>query len=246
MLPNCYEFKEANMEVSLVSFSSCGADAIKLAASKCYGSKPSLKAVVRCAESGHMAIFDHVSFTFDVSGISRACLAQLTRYRVGTGYTVRSQRYCDEAEAAFVVPPVIKSNTTALRHYKGYIEAAVNAYSVLKAFAPREDARYLLPNACSTFLVMTVDATALIHICNQRLCERAQWEIRELVTRMAKLAGEAVPELARYLVPNCERLGYCPETGHGCGMRSTLEELLNEKECSGYLEGLAESEAEDK
>lgn len=218
----------------------CGV--IESAAAFCYDSKPrdDYKITKNCVESGHDSVTEHATFTFAIYGISRACLAQLTRHRIGTAYSVRSQRYCNESEFGFVTPPTIRHDKERAEFY-GYIMGEIRrAYSkLIDMGVPKEDARFVLPNACETALCFSINVRAFIHLCNLRLCTRAQWEIRELVAAMVAEVLKVCPELKPYLVPNCERYGFCPEK-RGCGNHPSLAEMLKHSEASGYFEAMRE------
>jgi thymidylate synthase (FAD) len=168
-------------------------------------------------ESGHESILEHIVFTFGIEGISRALLAQLTRHRMAS-YAAQSQRSVKLEDIKFIEPPTIEGyGEEAIWVYHVALGTTRRAYEkLLELGIPAEDARYLLPNATSTNLVVTVNLRELIHVANLRLCTRAQWEIRQLVSEMRYEVDKVSPEVAKYLVPQCERLGFCPEK-KGCG-----------------------------
>ncbi len=221
------------MKVNLVAVTENPVDTCEQAAATCYDSQPSDSGrIIRsCARTGHMSVWEHMNFTFRVEGISRACLAQLTRHRL-MSFSVRSQRYCKENDFGVVVPPSIAHKDLARQVYNNLMEDIHNKYVyLLDAGIPPEDARFILPNACETELTVTVNARELIHFCHERLCTRAQWEIRELAGLMAEAATEKVPVIAPYLVPKCERYPeypFCPER-HGCGRHPKLSEVYNDE-----------------
>lgn len=193
------------MKVELVMATPDPVETIAMRASLCYGKDTvrDPKALTRkLLENGHTSVFEHVVFTFKVSGISRACSHQLVRYR-HCSFTQRSQRYCAETlEGHVVVPPSVQKNDNAWNAYQQALDAAYRAYAALiKCGIPKEDARYLLPNACETELFITLNLRELIHLCNERLCHHAQWEIRQVVGEMAKLVD---PDLQYMLVPGCD------------------------------------------
>ncbi len=167
-------------------------------ASICYDSDPkeAIKLVKHLYRNGHHSVFEHIHFTFKIEGISRACSHQLVRHR-HCSFTQRSQRYCSEDGFEYVTPP-------SLRHlpFGNDIEDISDWYRHYQTLdVPNEDARYILPNACCTDLYLSCNLRELIHICNERLCSRAQWEIRELVKKMVDLVD---PELKFMLVPKCK------------------------------------------
>lgn len=158
-----------------------------------------------CYESGHHAVLEFAQFQFKISGISRAATHQLVRHRTGK-YAQRSQRYVDEDNFAFVVPPSIHLSPEAEGRYIQLMHEIQAEYDCLRDMydIPAEDARYILPNACESVIEVSFDLRNLIHFCNERLCSRAQWEIRAVAKKMAELVGQAEPKLKPFLVPKCE------------------------------------------
>lgn len=186
------------MKVTLIQATENPIEVISQIASICYDSDPKnpLGLVKHLYRNGHHSVFEHIYFTFKIEGISRACSHQLVRHR-HCSFTQRSQRYCSEDGFDFVIPPTVdercftKDMEELNDWYKGYQHGNV----------PNEDARYLLPNACETSLYLSCNLRELIHIANERLCMRAQWEIRDLVKQMVSLVD---PALHFMLVPKCE------------------------------------------
>lgn len=213
------------MKVTLVSMTPNPIETIAKAASNCYDSKPSNKILSHCYESGHHSIFEFAEFHFHITGISRACSHQLVRHRTAN-FAQRSQRYVNEGNYDYVTPNSISSNSKVLQLYHQYNDTIKVFYKeMVNNGIPAEDARYILPNACCTVIDMKLDFRNLMHFCNERLCNRAQWEIREVAKRMVDCVREVAPELARYLVPKCEIKGknLCPET-KGCGKHPNTKE----------------------
>lgn len=221
------------MTVELIAVTEDAVNICEQAAATCYDSQPSEdgRIIKSCARTGHLSVWEHMNFTFRISGISRACLAQLTRHRL-MSFSVRSQRYCNEDDFAFVLPPSIAHNDLARQIFNNEMEDTHNKYKCLLDLGiPPEDARFLLPNACATELTVTVNARELMHFCNERLCTRAQWEIRELAGEMADRASKKVPQIAPYLVPKCEinaDYPFCPER-QGCGRHKKLGEVYHDE-----------------
>lgn len=186
------------MKVSLIQATSKPIETIAQIASICYDSDPKnpLGLVKHLYRNGHHSVFEHIYFTFKIEGISRACSHQLVRHR-HCSFTQRSQRYCSEDGFDYVIPDTINplhfaTDMASLKFwYENYQEQGV----------PNEDARYILPNACATSLYLSCNLRELILIANERLCTRAQWEIRELVKEMVALVN---PELQFMLVPKCK------------------------------------------
>jgi thymidylate synthase (FAD) len=186
------------MKVTLVQATPNPIDTIAEIASICYDSQPSnpMGLVKHLYNNGHHSVFEHVYFTFKIEGISRACSHQLVRHR-HCSFTQRSQRYCSEDGFEYVTP-----NTIDMGHMDIKMMRIEGWYNGLQAYGvPNEDARYILPNACATSLYMSCNLRELIHMANERLCTRAQWEIRDLVRVMCQLVD---PQLQFMLVPKCK------------------------------------------
>ena len=190
------------MQVSLIQHTPAPIETISKIASICYDSNPKnpLGLVKHLYKNGHHSVFEHIYFTFKIEGISRACSHQLVRHR-HCSFTQRSQRYCSEDGFGVVIPESlydIDEKNATLR----LMDEIEDMYTEAQAHGvPNEDARYLLPNACTTSLYLSCNLRELIHIANERLCVKAQWEIRELVKQMVALVE---PELQFMLVPKCK------------------------------------------
>lgn len=186
------------MKVTLIQSTPNPVETIAQIASICYDSDPKnpMALVKHLYAGGHHSVFEHIYFTFKIEGISRACSHQLVRHR-HCSFTQRSQRYCSEGDFKYVAPPSIGDENP----YDAMMSELMENYEALLEFAPKEDARYILPNACATSLYLSCNLRELIHIANERLCTRAQWEIRELVREMCKLVD---PDLQFMLVPKCK------------------------------------------
>jgi thymidylate synthase (FAD) len=142
-----------------------------------------LKARLR---EGHESIIEHASATFEVSGISRACSHQLVRHRLAS-YSQESQRYVDMSHPALVIPPAVAINSHALKIWDGLVESMKSAYSDLrKAGVRKEDARFVLPNAASTRIIVTMNFREYLHMFRLRITPEAQWEIRFMALMMLK------------------------------------------------------------
>lgn len=189
---------------------------------------------------GHESPIEHVTFTFGVEGVSRSLLAQLTRHRIAS-YSVKSQRYVSEGQFEYVTPPEIEKIPEAKAEFNSIMKKEQEAYNKLseilfnkhynifigegmdekaaKTAAEKkaiEDARYVLPNACTTSIIMTFNARSLYNFFEHRCCERAQWEIRELANSMLALVKEKAPVLFAKSGPSCLK-GACPEGAKSCG-----------------------------
>ena len=186
------------MNVTLVQATPNPVETIAQIASICYDSDPKdpIKLVKHLYKGGHHSVFEHIYFTFKIEGISRACSHQLVRHR-HCSFTQRSQRYCSEDGFEYVRPDSVHdiSMDLAMGQIKGwYMDCQERG-------VPNEDARYLLPNACATSLYLSCNLRELIHMANERLCTRAQWEIRDLVAAMCCMVD---PDLQFMLVPKCK------------------------------------------
>jgi len=167
--------------------------------------------------SGHMTPFEHASFTFSIEGISRVTSHQLVRHRLAS-YTQQSQRYVSLKKLDFITPPTISAKPEMKAKYQEAVEAAHKVYcQMLDKGIPAEDARYVLPSAIETHLVMTMNARELIHTCSLRLCLRAQWEIIGLFEKIKAEVEKVAPLIGAELKPKCYRLGYCDER-ESCGL----------------------------
>ena len=214
------------MKVELISYTN-GADRLAaICAGTCVSkeipSDPSMKGLRSAVKSGHDSVIEHVSFTFAVSGISRACSHQVVRHRLAS-YSQQSQRYVDMSEAEFVIPDSLKD--WSMKWYEpddfepdvrinaeGLLSQITEAYKdMVSKGVPEEDARYILPNACTTNIIVTMNARELLHFLELRMCGRAQWEIRELACKMYDLANRVAPEIMKYAGPSCHFTGKCKE-----------------------------------
>lgn len=140
-------------------------------------------------------LMDHVVYMFEIEDCSRVTTHQLVRHRVAS-YDQESQRFSAATKEGVVTPPSIQANETASKAYEGALKTVYSAYErIIAAGVPKEDARYILPTATKTKLVMTINARSLMHVVWQRTALQAQWEIRELAKSLYDLAREATPEL---------------------------------------------------
>lgn len=172
--------------------------------------------VEKVVSMGHLSTLEHVNFTFGVEGISRTLTHQLVRHRIAS-YSQQSQRYVKEESFEYIMPPKILKNQEADNIYKQTMEQIQEAYNRLLALGiDREDARYVLPNASETKIVITMNARSLLHFFDLRCCRRAQWEIRQMAGEMLELAKEAAPVLFAKAGAPCRR-GPCPEGDFTCG-----------------------------
>lgn len=178
-------------------------------------------------KSGHESPIEHVSFSFAVSGVSRALTHQLVRHRIAS-YSQQSQRYVNGSHFDYVLPPSIAKNAAAKLKFEQAMAQIATAYQEIHEFlevdgahGPKahEDARFVLPQAAASNIVITMNARALLNFFEHRTCRRAQWEIQALAGSMLKLCCESLPQIFAQAGPKCQRLGYCPEgPKFSCGL----------------------------
>jgi thymidylate synthase (FAD) len=173
------------------------------------------KAIAKIVGMGHLSVIEHAYFTFSVEGVSRALTHQLVRHRIAS-YSQQSQRYVPMDEAEYIVPPSISADKEAKRRYEELMDCIWKAYSELAETVPKEDARYVLPNACNTNITVTMNARELWHLFSLRCCRRAQWEIRKMAWLMLSEVRKVSPILFDEAGPSCVR-GPCPEGEFSCG-----------------------------
>jgi thymidylate synthase (FAD) len=213
------------MNVSLLNYTKDPLRIIYISARTCYSSLPPdkikevsrerMKSLIKkIISSGHHSVLEHVSFTFSISGISRVCSHQLVRHRIAS-FSQQSQRYTKPN--SFVTPDSIKRKDI-YNKYEKFIKNSFDFYNeLINAGIPKEDARFVLPNATKTNIVVTMNLRELMNASSVRLCKRAQWEIREVFERMKEEVKRVDGFLAGFLVPKCIVLGYCPEE-ESCGL----------------------------
>ena len=167
--------------------------------------------------SGHFSTLEHASYTFAVDGVSRALTHQLVRHRIAS-FNQQSQRYVKFADGlATVKPASIAANEDAGAVFDEAIAVAIEASEkLLAAGVPAEDARYLLPNAAETKIVITMNVRELLHFFSLRCCNRAQWEIRDMAHRMLELAKPTAPYIFMDAGAPCVG-STCPEGSMTCG-----------------------------
>jgi len=174
---------------------------------------------------GHHSVLEHAYFTFLIDEISRVTSHQLVRHRIAS-YSQQSQRYVPMDYPTVVIPNSIEKNEEAIKIFNDTVEKAWDAYRKLISIGIHpEDARYVLPQATTTSIVVTMNARELYHFFSLRLCYRAQKEIREVAVRMLKEVMKVAPRLFKYVGPRCKMLGYCPEDYKEC----PLYEKFNKK-----------------
>ena len=201
------------------------------------------------SEIGHESPIEHASFTFGIEGVSRSLLAQITRHRMAS-FSVKSQRYVREGSFGYVTPPEIAADHEAKRLYDEIMAEDQRKYDRLaeilkekhiKTFMAEgkdektatrlaekkaiEDARFVLPNACTTKMIVTMNARSLLNFFSHRCCNRAQWEIQQVAIEMYKLCREVAPNLFSHAGPPCVR-GKCTEGKMSCGKPDEVRNLF--------------------
>ena len=192
------------MKIELIQATERPIETIANIASICYGEqevKEPIKLVKHLYKNGHHSVFEHIYFTWKIESISRVCLAQLTRHR-HCSFTVRSQRYCEETEKELIVPmDIIENDVHFLRWIETQAEIHKSYKILLEGGVKKEDARFILSQGIATDLYLSCNLRELIHISNERLCDRAQWEIKDLVKEMINLVDD---DLKFMLTKKCE------------------------------------------
>jgi thymidylate synthase (FAD) len=227
---------EAALNVVLLRHTPEPEEVVAMAAKLCYSpanveelknkieAKDQTAFVEKLATIGHLSPIEHVSFTFGIEGISRACSHQLVRHRVAS-YSQQSQRYVREDSFDYIIPPSIKEIPDARREFELFMAGAQEKYTaILKRLeekgitgeAANQDARYILPNAAETKIVVSMNARELLHFFRVRCCNRAQWEIRAMAEKMLGLVKNVAPTIFGKSGPGC-LYAACPEGKMTCG-----------------------------
>ena len=217
------------MKVNLIKYTPEPEKMIAAAARLCYSpagvdeledelSNEDIKKLVRFViKSGHHSTVEHINFTFAIEGVSRALTHQLVRHRIAS-YNQQSQRYVKfKDNFEYITPPSLKKDKDIREKYDSLISSIHNLYmELLDSGIEAEDARYILPNASETKIIVSMNSRELLHFFTLRCCNRAQWEIRELAIRMLKLVKNVAPLVFEKAGPNCLR-GSCREGKFTCG-----------------------------
>ncbi len=216
------------MEVKLLCYTPEPEKVVAAAARLCYSSQSGAAIIEGFSEGkaeefigklislGHFSPFEHASFTFAIDGVSRALSHQLVRHRIAS-YSQKSQRYVKESGFSYVIPQSIAERPQQEAEFIRLMDQIKQAYNELVAAGiPAEDARYLLPNATETNLVVTMNARALLNFFQQRCCKRAQREIRELAWMMLQQVRQVAPMMFANAGPTCLTQGICFEGSMSC------------------------------
>lgn len=215
------------MKIKLISHPKDPDKICASAALSCYSEEPASallekmsdekarKSISNIVGMGHLSVIEHANFTYSAEGVSRALTHQLVRHRIAS-YSQQSQRYVSMNKAEYIIPPSISADAKAKREYEELMNQIWKSYSELSKKVPKEDARYVLPNACNTNITLTMNARELWHFFSLRCCRRSQWEIRKMAWLMLAEAKRISPILFEEAGPGCTR-GPCPEGKYTCG-----------------------------
>ena len=242
---------KVNMNVKLLEMSQNAVSLIYVACRQCYSEKFAgeifsdnavslekqeafVKNIVAC---GHMSPLEHVKFTFAIEGVSRALTHQLVRHRLAS-YSQQSQRYVKEKDFDYIIPPAIEQNTAAKNEFEKLMATIQQGYTKLflllsqdniSGETANQDARFALPQAAETKIVVTMNCRELLHFFGHRCCARAQWEIRQLAGKMLEICVEKLPVVFADAGAKCVALGFCPEGEKFCCGKYPPKKLKNKK-----------------
>jgi len=224
---------EAKVQVKLIDFAKSPLEKLYAAFRTCYSSETPIEIwekieaekigrekirefITERLKTGHASPLEQVVFWFAIANVSRSLSHQFVRHRIGISFEQQSQRYVKfkQDKLAFVMPE--SWERAGMRaEFEGLLDKTSDLYArALKAGIPAEDARFVLPNAAPTNFHVMVNFAEMLHICDLRLCVRAQWEIRRMVALMRAEIKRVLPEIAVFLQPKCgeNRMGYCDES----------------------------------
>lgn len=220
---------EVTLKVTLLGYTPEPEKAVARAARLCYSdqniadldqnmtAEEAAKMVRMLFSLGHLSPFEHVSFQFGVEGVSRVLTHQLVRHRIAS-YSQKSQRYVSEQGFEYVMPPSVAANPQAAARFRQVMDQLRDTYAELAAAGiPKEDARFVLPNAGETKIIVSMNARSLLHFFELRCCERAQWEIRRLAHAMLAEVRRVAPTIFARAGSPCVSLGICREGKMSCG-----------------------------
>lgn len=224
---------KVTMNVQLLEMSQNAISLIYVACRQCYSEKFAAEVfsddsinkekqeefVKKIVASGHQSPLEHVKFTFAIEGVSRALTHQLVRHRLAS-YSQQSQRYVKEKDFDYIIPPAIERNSEAKNEFEKLMTTIQQSYTKLITFlgqdnisgeTANQDARFALPQAAETKVVVTMNCRELLHFFEHRCCSRAQWEIRQLANKMLDICRKKLPAVFFGSGAKCEVLEYCPE-----------------------------------
>ena len=233
--------EQKKLKVILLRHTLSPEETVALAAKLCYSkstisdlnekisSRDQSEFIKKLMDMGHESVLEHASFTFGVEGVSRVLLAQLTRHRIAS-FSVQSQRYVSyENGFGYIIPDsIISLGEEAIGRFRDQMQTIESWYTEWQkqlgtGEKSNEDARFVLPNACETRIMVTMNVRELRHFFSLRMCNRAQWEIRKMAEEMFRLCFETAPALFMNAGPACIR-GKCPEGEKTCGQSVKIRE----------------------
>lgn len=183
------------MQIELLNITPNALEFIGNCAGICYNSSSDrdscIKRAISCKDKGHLATLRFAHATFHVSNISRTCSHQFVRSK-HLDFLQRSQRYCSEKESEFIYPKSLENNLdveTLYAHAHGLYE------ELLKKGIKKEDARFVLPEATTTELIVTGNFQAWLDFINLRGDKHAQWEIREVAKTINNILAKETDNL---------------------------------------------------
>lgn len=235
--------KQAKLKVNLISYTKDPERTIVAAIRQCYSSlsgkslwdkvtdDQKSRLIKQIISSGHTSTIEHASFTFSIEGVSRALTHQLVRHRIAS-YSQKSQRYVKESEFEYILPSTISKDSEAEKIYENELINIQDSYKkLLDLGIPAEDARMLLPNGCETKIIVTMNSRGLFNFFEERLCNRAQWEIRQMAGMMLKECKKIAPTIFKYAGPTCQTQKICWQGKLNCGKPENIKSIELRERC---------------
>ena len=227
------------MKITLLSHTKDLEKVIFSSVSQCYSDKSAAevydkknqktdKLIEKVISSGHHSTIEHGSFTFSIEGVSRVLTHELVRHRIAS-FSQQSQRYVKFKEDNFpyIIPPEINKKPKLKKEFQKKIKELSKFYQeLLREGIKAEDARFILPNATETKIVVTMNCRSLLNFFELRMCLRAQWEIRELATKMCKICKKKAPNIFKNAGPRCISKKICSEGKFSCGLWEKVPEAI--------------------
>jgi len=223
------------IKVKLIAYTKNAESAVAAAIRQCYSSIGALnlkktidaetrkRLITQVLESGHTSTLEHASFTFAIEGVSRITEIQLIRHRIAS-YSIQSGRYVKRKDVKYVMPESIKNSKLFKKCIKHYQDCNKIYNELIDAGIQAQDARYLQPQSLETKIVVTMNARSLLNFFRERMCTRAQWEIRAMAALMLKEAKKAAPNIFQNAGPTCETEKVCWEGKMSCNKWKTIKD----------------------
>ncbi len=229
--------KQVKLNVKLIGYTKNAEQIVAAAIRQCYSASGAseltqkipvekrAKLIRQVVSSDHTSTIEHISFTFAIEGVSRVLTHELVRHRIAS-FSQQSQRYVAADNFNYIIPPTIISKPDALKIYKKIIADDQKIYNeLLEMGVPKEDARFVLPNAAETKIVVTMNARSLFNFLRRRMCNRAQWEIRTLAYKMHAELMKVAPNIFCFAGPSCKTEKICWEGKLNCGLPNTKKDI---------------------